>query len=198
MVDAEDTEEENRLGEVQEDLLRALSERGGEAFLESLKAEIQSSFFDSAVEKLQDRNLVQTEGKKLKITETGEERSKDVLRKHLAVERHFEKSRSKEEAHKAAHFLEHQISSDVIERIEKVSSLRDKGTPITKLGSNQGLITSILLEGKIFERVVSMGMCPGRKVRIHNDLPNAIVVEIDGKKLALEKGIAKQIEFVAQ
>lgn len=196
--DVESMEEENSLRIEQEDILRILSERGGEVSLESIKADIPSPSIGLAVKDLLDRNLVRIEGRRLIIAKEGKEKSKNILRKHRAVEKHFEKTKTREEAHKAAHLLEHQISLDVIENMEKISSLRNKSVSLTGSGLKEGLITDILLKGKLFERIISMGICPGKKGRVQNELPNVIIVETDGKKLALEKEIANRIEFVTK
>ncbi|GAI16558.1 unnamed protein product [marine sediment metagenome] len=41
-----------------------------------------------------------------------------------------------------------------------------------------------------------MGICPGEKIKITNKLPNSIIVEIENKKFALDKSIAKKIKVV--
>jgi len=125
--------------EVEEDILRILSEERGKAPLESIKTEISSPLLDRAIEDLVDKNLIRLEKEKVKLTENGRERAENILKKHIALEKHFEKTRTKEEAHKAAHILEHQISLDVIKELKRLSPLENKGPLLTECKQNKGL-----------------------------------------------------------
>jgi len=185
-----------RLGTVQEDLLRMLAEREGEARLAVIREDVSSSELDSAVDDLVQRELVQLRGDILRLTTSGEEVADHLLEKHLAVEEHFERTRSEEEAHRAAHLLEHRVSLEVIEEMERVASVEREGVSLRGLEQAEALVADIGLEGDVFERLISMGIYPGRKIRVQAELPNIIVVEIGGKLLAIEKAIAEQIEVV--
>lgn len=181
---------------VEEDILRVLSENDGEATVESISDELISSSVHVAIDQLLQRGLVRREEQNLVLTEQGEEFAEDLLKKHLAVEKQFEKTQSNELAHEAAHHLEHQISLDVLEGMETVSSRQSERTSLKGFGPDEGLVADILVEDELFERLIAMGICPGRKIRVITELPNVIIVEIGGKQLAIEKDIAAQIEVV--
>ena len=48
----------------------------------------------------------------------------------------------------------------------------------------------------LFERIVSMGILPGEKIRIVNKIPDGIVVNVSGKKFALGEDIARGIRVL--
>lgn len=187
----------DRLGTVQEDILRMLSEHAGEATLEAIREDVSSPEVDSALAELTQQKLVELQADTLRLTTSGQEIGDLLLDKHLAVEEHFELTRTKEEAHRAAHLLEHRVSLAVIEGMEQVASHQREGISLRGLGTTEGLVADIGLEGEMFERLISMGICPGRKIRVRAELPHVIVVEIGGKLLAIEKDIAERIEVVA-
>jgi hypothetical protein len=91
------------------------------------------------------------------LTEEGEEKARDILKKHLVFEDYFKKTRTEREAHKIAHILEHYVSEEVLNNIKKLSTFKKEGIYLTKLKlSKKGLITNIIISGNgLFERVVS-------------------------------------------
>jgi Fe2+ transport system protein FeoA len=60
----------------------------------------------------------------------------------------------------------------------------------------EGLITDINLNIELFERIVSMGICPGEKIRIIGQIPNGIIIEVRNKKFALDKEIARKMKVL--
>jgi len=70
--------------------------------------------------------------------------------------------------------------------------------PLTKLELNKkGIITDIIFSDYgLFERIVSMGIFLGEKIRVMYEIPDGIVVNVGGKKFALGKDIAKEIEVL--
>jgi Fe2+ transport system protein FeoA len=118
------------------------------------------------------------------------------LRKHLILEKYFKKVRSKKEAHEIAHILEHYISEEVIRNIKKISTLKKKGISLIEFKQKNGLITDIILGIGLFERIISMGIFPGEKIKIINEIPNGIVIEVKNKKFVLGKNIAKEIKVL--
>jgi len=43
-----------------------------------------------------------------------------------------------------------------------------------------------------------MGMVPGEKIRVTNEIPGSIVVKVKNKKFVLDKDIAKEIKVLKQ
>ena len=73
-----------------------------------------------------------------------------------------------------------------------------EGVPLTKLELNkEGMITDITFSDyRLFERIVSMGIFLGEKIKITNEISHGVVVKIRNKKFALDKIIAEEIKVV--
>jgi len=183
---------------VKEDLLEELKRKNDKLSSLLIEPEIKVSrfFISKAIGELKKEDLIQTKGELIFLTEQGNKKAESIVRKHSIIENYFKKTRSKEEAWKAASILEHYVSMKVIDNIKKLSTFRKEGAPLTEFKQKEGLITDIIFNVGLFERVVSMGICPGEKISIINRLPNSIVVEIENKKFALDLSIAKKIKVL--
>lgn len=191
----------NILKIVKEDILRIVGEeKSKEVPLKAVKSEIKASdlFVFEAIRELEKEGLIRSRKNFLLLTRTGEDRAKDIIKKHLVLENYFKKARSKKEAHKAAHILEHYVSQEVIDNLKKLSTLRKESIPLRKFGFNrEGLIGDIVFSDYgLFERIVSMGIFPGERIKITNDIPNGIIVNIGNKKFAIGRDIAKGIKVL--
>lgn len=193
-------EESDILEIVKEDILRILGERRKRVSLETVTNEIKvfSSFISRAINELEKEGLIQSQQSLFKLTEKGKEKARSVLRKHLVLEDYFEEARGKKEAHELAHLLEHYVSEEIIRNMKKLSTFRGVGVPVTELEvREESLITDITVpDDKLFERMVSMGIFPGGKIRIVNVIPGRVIVEIQSKKFALDKSIAEEIKVL--
>jgi len=185
---------------VKEDILRILGEERSRVSSEILKEEIKVSlsFIYEAIEELEREGLIQSQRIFFTLTEEGEEKARDILKKHLVFEDYFKKTRTENEAHKIAHILEHYVSEEVLNNIKKLSTFKEEGICLTKLKlRKKGLITNIMIsDNGLFERVVSMGIVPGEKVMITSEMSNAIIIKIKNKKFALDKDIARKIKVL--
>jgi len=76
--------------------------------------------------------------------------------------------------------------------------LRTEGFPLTKFGCNKkGLITDIMSSDyKLFERMISMGILPGKVIEVTHEIPSGVIVKINNKKIVLDKTIAKEIKVL--
>lgn len=185
---------------VKEDILRILGEEKRRVSLDIIKEEIKVSysFVSEAIEELKRERLIKSQQIFFILTEEGEEKARDILKKHLIFEDYFKKTRTEEEAHKIAHILEHYVSEEVLNNIKKLSTFKKEGIYLTKLKlSKKGLITNIIISGNgLFERMVSMGIVPGEEVMITGEVSNAIIIKIKNKKFALDKDIARKIKVL--
>jgi len=190
----------NILRIVKEDILRILGEQRRRVSLEILKKEIKVSlsFIYDAIEELKIEGLIQSQQSSFKLTEKGQENAKDILKKYLVFEDYFKKTRTEREAHKIADILEHYVSKEVLNNIKKLSTLKEEGIHLTKIKLHERrLITNIeVLDEELFERSVSMGIFPGEKIIVTNELSNVIIVKIKNKKLAIDKNIARKIKVL--
>lgn len=185
---------------VKDDVLRILCERSKKTSLEIMEDEIKVAhrLISEALEELERDDLIAIQENFISLTELGQENAKNILDKHFVLEDYLEKTGNKIGAHTAANILEHYVSGEVINNIKKLSTLKKEGVPLTKLELNkEGVITDITFSDYgLFERVVSMGVFPGEKVIVTNEIPDGIVVKIKNKKFALDKNIAKEIKAV--
>jgi len=184
---------------VKEDILRILGEeKDNGVLLACLKSEIKVSnlFMLRAVEELERDGLIQSKGNFILLTERGWGDAEEIVRKHIFIENYFKETRSEDEAHKAAHILEHNVSQEVIDTIKKLSTLKKEGIPVPKFDpAQEGIITNITFSDfTLFERIVSMGIFPGEKIRITNVIPGSVIVGIGNKRFALGGEIAQGIE----
>lgn len=182
---------------VKEDILRILCERSKKTSLKVIKDEVKVAhlILSKAIEELEGDNLIVIQEGFILLTAAGQENAKIILKKHFVLEDYFEKTRSKIEAHTAAHILEHYVSGEVVNNIKKLSTLKKEGIPLTKFELNkEGMISDITFSDyRLFERIVSMGIFLGEKIIITNEISHGIVVKINNKKFALDKKIAKEI-----
>ena len=185
---------------MKEDILRILSERNERTSLEIIKDEIKVAYSHimEAVEKLGRDDLITIQENFISLTELGQEMVKPIIEKHLILENYFKKTRSSLEAHNAAHIIEHYVSGKVINNIKKLATLKKGSIPLTKFGLNkEGVIAEITFSDfRLFERAVSMGIFPGEKIMVINEIPQGIILKIDNKKFALNRNISKEIRAI--
>ena len=185
---------------VKEDVLRILCERSKKTSLEMIKDEIKVAhpFISEALGELERDDLIAIKENCISLTELGQESAKNILKKHFVLVNYFEKTRSKIEAHTAAHILEHYVSGEVINNISKLSTLKMEGVPLTEFELNEeGMITDITFSDyRLFERIVSMGIFLGEKITITNEISHGVIVKTRNKKFALDKIIAEEIKVV--
>ncbi|MEA1995591.1 MAG: iron dependent repressor, metal binding and dimerization domain protein [Campylobacterota bacterium] len=181
---------------VEEDILRILTEEG-KATPDALKGwiKVSYSFVSKAIQKLEDENLIRKEFSFYELTETGKEKGESILKKHLILENYFKKIRSGKEAHKEADLLEHYISGEVLNNIKELSTFKKESVSLIKLELHEDrLITDILIPGnELFERIISMGIVPGERIKMLNKIPGGMIVKIENKKFAIDKQIAEKI-----
>ena len=183
---------------VKEDILEVLKEKNGKVPLLLIEPEIRvsRSFISKAIRELEKEDLIQIEKDLICLAEEGMKKAENIIKKHLILENYFKKIRSNKDAYKAASILEHYVSMEVIDNIKKLSTFKKEGVPLTEFEQKEGLITDIIFDIGLFERLISMGIFPGEKIKITNKLPNSIVVKIENKKFALSKKIAREIKVL--
>jgi len=193
-------EEHDILKIVKEDILRLLAEESGnKSPLEFVKSEIKasSSLMSQAIKELEAENLIQAGQDSVALTKQGQSRASNILEKHLTVERYLEKTRSKREAHEAAHVLEHYISHEVIDNLKELSTLGKQGIPLTEFKFNtEGIITDINpTDFRLFERLISMGIVPGERIKITNRIGHTTIATVN-RVFAIGEDVAQGIEVL--
>ena len=187
---------------VKEDILRILGEEKARISLESIRSEINVSdiFISEAVKELEKENLIRFNNNFISLTKEGEENAKNIVKKHLVIENYFKETKNERDAHKAAHILEHYVSKEVIDNIKKLSTFKHKSIPLTEFEiDKEGMITDIVFSDYgVFERIVSMGIFPGEKIKITNRISNNIIVNVENKKIALNRDMARGIKVYGE
>ncbi len=185
---------------VKEDILRILGERKEKVSLESIEAEIKASnsFVSKAIEDLEKENLILIEKNLVGLTKIGRDEAKDIVEKHLVFENYFKRTKNEEEAHKAAHIIEHYVSEEVIKNIKGLSTFKERGIPLIEFKLDKELLIADIAipDNEQFERIVSMGIFPGEEIKIISEIPNGIIVKIKNKKFFLDKDLAKGIKVL--
>ncbi len=183
---------------IKEDILRVLAEKGKRIPLSLLKAKIKvfPPFLTKALEELKRERMIKTEGSFIELTKEGQKRAEIILRRHLLLEDYFKKTLNEKVAHRRAHILEHYVSEEVIRNLKKLFTFKKKGISLIDFKKKEGFITDINLNIKLFERLVSMGICPGRKIRIINRVPDGLIIRVKNKKFVLDKIIAKGVKVL--
>ncbi|MEA2015797.1 MAG: iron dependent repressor, metal binding and dimerization domain protein [Actinomycetota bacterium] len=184
---------------VKEDILRILAENNDKVPIKLLNSDIKVSdyFIDKAVRKMARNKLISSEGQFLRLTGEGKIEAEDILKKHLVIEKYFEDLKSKKEAHNISNLIEHYISEEVMENLKKLSTFKEKGISLVKFDKGECLITDIVSGNDFFERLISMGVFPGEKIKIIKDLPNGIIFKIRNKKVFISDEIAESIRVLA-
>ena len=181
-----------------EDILRMLAEMGNKVPLESIKDEVRASdsIISKAIDKLKKENLILDNRNYYWLTSRGKTEAEDILEKHLSLEKYFIDIKSNEEAHNISHLFEHYISEEVLDNLKKLSTFKGEGLPLVELKKEEGLITDITLDTQLFERIISMGIFPGEKIKVIARLPNGVVLRIRNKKIFLAWEMAKNIKVL--
>lgn len=184
---------------VTEDILRILAEAGNEISLEYIRDEVKASdsIIFRSISKLKEDDLITSKEGYFQLTPEGETEAKDILEKHLLLEKYFQNIKEKKEAHDVSHLFEHYISGEVLDNLKKLSTFKGEGSPLTEFEKGTCLITDITLDTKLFERIVSMGIFPGEKINTVARLTNGIVLKIGNKKIFLAWELAKNIRVLA-
>lgn len=185
---------------VKEDILRILGETKEKVSLKSIKAKIKVHpfFMSETIKILEEEGLISVEKDFIRLKKSGLDEAKDIVKRHLILENYFKKTRSEKKAHRVAHLLEHYVSEEVIKNIKRMFTLKKEGITLTKFKLNKGgLITDILFSDyKLFERMISMGILPGKVIEAIQIIPSGVIIRINNKKIVLDKNIAKQIKVL--
>ena len=198
------TKESDILKIVKEDILEVVGRKNKRTPLKFMKLEVtvSHSVVSKAIKELEEEGLIKISSEKrpwkeyIQLTKEGQVRATVIIKKHSVLEKYFKERRGEEEAIKATNILEHYISTEVIDTIKKLSTFKKEGIPLTEFKQEEGLIANINLNIGLFERVISMGIYPGEKIRITDKIPNGIIIEIKNKKFVLDNNIAKEIKML--
>ncbi|MFW9987380.1 MAG: metal-dependent transcriptional regulator [Candidatus Odinarchaeota archaeon] len=151
-------------------------------------------YFMESLKELQVSGLVEINEDEVTITKKGREKAENIFSKHKIIERFFLKDFDETESHKLADILEHSISKEVLENMTHINSLVGYGVPLNEIVSKEGIITDFRIEDtQLVERLISMGLCPGQKIKIIARLAPGIILKIKNTQVAVDKDICNGI-----
>jgi DNA-binding PadR family transcriptional regulator/Fe2+ transport system protein FeoA len=186
---------------VKDDILHICGEdKGKKVSLKSIETKIKASdsFISRVIRQLEEEGLIKLQEGFITLTKNGKNKVDYIIKKYSILEDYFKEIRNNKNLYKEIDFLEHYISEEALNNIKKLSTFDGTSVPLGKFGLNrEGLITDIEFSvGGLFERMVSMGIFPGEKIKIMHETPDGFVVYVNNKKIAIGKDIAKGVKVV--
>jgi len=184
---------------IKEDILRILYEEGEGISPKELDEGIDAPYNSilKSIEELCLEKLIEYSSNQiLNLTPKGRVKAKEIYKKHLVIENYYIGNKTKTNAHNIAHLLEHYISKEVILNLNLINSFKNQGIPLLEtIVGHEYFITDlkIYIGDKLFERLASMDIYPGKKIVVSAILSKCIILEIGNKKIAIDKDIANQI-----
>ncbi|MEA2069769.1 MAG: FeoA domain-containing protein [Asgard group archaeon] len=159
---------------------------------------VPKDFFTQAVKELEKKGYITVKDDVISLTRSGEEQASHIYETHKVIEELFKEDFDEKTAHIFAHILEHLISREVIDSMKEIDKLRGHGVSLLDYPSKEGIITQLLIEDShLMERIISMGVCPGQKIKIITRLKVGVVVKLKRTKLAIDNDVAKGIMIAA-
>ena len=151
-------------------------------------------FFTEGLQELLGLGYVKLENDLIYMTEEGFEEANTILSFHQIIENYFLKDLDNETAHRYAHILEHLISFEVEKNLKRIMELEDSGEPLTQYTSDEGIITGLnFTDKRMLERIISMGLCPGQRLKIITKLSDCFIVKSRYTHLAIDKSLCEGI-----
>lgn len=189
--------------EAKENILRTILEirKGGEqARLEELgeRTGLKKEELEKATSALKDEGLVTVIDGNILLTPLGRESAEGILDRHEVTEAFFSQviGEPGPQAHEIASRLEHIISEMALKELKRVLSFRQGSESLARLSPGEGgVITAVgVIDSKVFDRLMGMGISPGNKLKIVQRMPNgAFILELNQVKVAISKELAQQI-----
>ena len=209
--------EEDRIDEILE-LIWTLRERGV-SDLDQLLEKTEDAEARSILRMMNRDGLFEVEGNRMVLKDKGEEKAREIIRRHRLTERLLTEifEMSEEEVEEEACKLEHILSPNVTESVctflghpptcihgkpiprgeccrKFKREMRPLVIPLEELGlGDQGRIVFIAPKShQRLDRLSTLGIIPGSTVRMHQKNPS-YVLEIAETTLALDREIVKDI-----
>lgn len=183
-----------------EDLLRAILEFGrknGEADTNDLIADVggDQRLFEQATLDLEKENLITKKGACIVLTPAGREAAEKIYAKHRFIEEYFSEVFNEPDVHILAHALEHCVSDSLLAKMQGELALMSETLNLSdlKTGEQATILAISVPDKKLFSRLLGIGLSPRSKVKLFEKLPGQLVVEVEGRKIALDTFIANKV-----
>jgi len=194
---------ENLIREITEDVLRIAAETGKDVIsLPVLKEDISvaDELFIAAIDELENKGLIHIENHEVILTRKGSEKAGKILARHKIIEKYFHEILKEPMPHHVAHALEHFVADETIRKMREFLTMKKRGKPAPDFPlEREVLIIAVeILDKRILEKIISLGLTPGSRVKIEEKNPNTVIFNIGGRKVALANEIAKNIFAVTE
>jgi Mn-dependent DtxR family transcriptional regulator len=194
--------DEDFLKEIMEDMLRIAAEKKDVIPISILKTKISvdDGIFARGVEELENKGLSYVENNELVLTGKGREKAAKILARYEIIEKYFHEILEEPVSHNVAHALEHFVAEKTIKRMKDFLAMKERGKPTTDfpLGRDILIVGIQSTDKNILEKIISLGLAPGNKIRVEEKIPNAVIFNVGGRKVALANEIAESILAVVE
>ncbi len=183
-----------------EDILRMLAERNEDqvSFSDLNVLCMNSKKMGRILDLLEIQNSIIIFEDHIQLTEEGLLRAKLILEKHRAIESAFQQASTTLSSHKIAHILEHTLSREEIQKVLSIKQMENiHSYPLTEYLLPEGTVFKITLESEnLFYKMLSLGIYPGQRIRIH--LRNGVnqIIHVKDSRLAIDRIIARNIYVI--
>jgi Mn-dependent DtxR family transcriptional regulator/Fe2+ transport system protein FeoA len=188
-----------QLSMYEEDLLRSILEFGDSDGLniQELLVDIngEKNLFDNTVNNLEIDGLITHRGSKIALTHEGKSIAEKIYSKHKYIEEYFREVFNEKEVHVLAHALEHCVSDSILARMRgELALIREKSRLSDLMPGDKAIVLAISVgDKKLFSRILGLGLFPSVKVRVFESYKGQMVLEVDDRKIALDKVIAEKV-----
>lgn len=183
-----------------EDLLRGILEFGeanGEADAKDLLDDVggEQRLFEQAALDLEKENLITRKGSRIALTPAGREAAEKIYTKHRFIEEYFSEVFNEPDVHVLAHALEHCVPDRLLAKMQGELALMSDTLSLSdlKTGEQATILAITVPDRKLFSRLLGIGLSPRSKVKLFKKLQGQLVVEVEGRKIALDTFIANKI-----
>lgn len=183
-----------------EDLLRGILEFGeanGEADAKDLLDDVGGDrrLFEQAALDLEKENLITRKGSRIALTPAGREVAEKIYTKHRFIEEYFSEVFNEPDVHILAHALEHCVPDRLLAKMQGELALMSDTLNLSdlKTGEQATILAISVPDRKLFSRLLGIGLSPRSKVKLFKKLQGQLVVEVEGRKIALDTFIANKI-----
>ncbi len=183
-----------------EDLLRAILEFGianGEADANDLFIDVggEQRLFEQVILEMEKEKLIKRIGDLIVLTPSGRKSAEKIYAKHRFIEKYFREVFSETDVHILAHALEHCVSDSLLAKMQGELALMGETLNLSELmvGEQATILAVAVPDKKLLSRFLGIGLSPGSKVELYERLPGQLVIEVEGRKIALDSFIADKI-----
>ncbi len=123
--------------------------------------------------------------------------AKEIHKRHNKIENFIKGKGMLCDAHEMAHILEHELTTETIQKIIKASELKEKGRPLINFLLPFGTIVGLNLPNcKIWTKLISIGIFPGQKIHIIERNSTNFLIEVKNSRVAIDKILANGILLI--